>query len=456
MKLQLPIPIVTESEQYVLNCMLANPEEVPGISALVRSADFYDERNRAVFDAILWCHGQSAHLSAQMLANRLSELGQYSRIGGQPYISGVMIDHFCTMGTVEYHAKRVRDRAFRRSVIELCMEASDEFKDALIDDIGERAGELCSKLAQISVQNAPTIVSTVKTGVGSYLERIDQGGSNAISTGLTKFDQDYGGLPTQGVVVVLGVNGSGKSSLVGNWICQMSYRHGWSGLVHSYEMGSAASICMAASETGVQTMEHLRHGTIPTKEEMQKLMAFMDHDGSGRVRFSERSMTASEIYTQACVDATRGDRFLVIDYVQNLPRRDRQDEVSGISEACITAQRISKELKMLVILVSQMTLDTKRKAEPPKRDDGVGGAAIGNVADMTVGVYRPCLWETKENFTGANNWDDRRRQAGLYVLKNKFGRTGSVDVEFNGATFKFADQGTSDWEYGGGNMEVRD
>ena len=448
MKLALPTPSVGQSEALVLSCMFTNPEVIPELATSLSPAEFFDESNRAMYEAILHCHRLSADFSVQMIVDRLTAVGQLGRIGGTGFIQS-LLSLFCSTATLPYHIARVKDTAFRRGVIDLCLRAAEDAAEVNTTEARSMSADLCSQLARIASQNGPGSTTTIRTALGEFVNRIEQGEPNSISTGIEDFDNLIGGLPKQGVVVVLGVNGSGKSSLVGNWVCQLAYRHGLSGRVHSFEMGDAASICMAASETGVRAMDHLRRGTMPSGDEFRRLISFMDLEGSERVMFSDRALTAQEIYTQACADAVRGHKFVVIDYIQNLVRRDGQDATAAILEAAQVAQRISREHKMLVIVVSQMTLDAKRKAEPPKANDGIGGSSIGDVSDLTVGVFRPSLWESPESFNGGD-WETRKREASLHVTKNKFGPLGVVNVDFIGAEFKFRDiAGSATFTHGG-------
>lgn len=448
-KIALPPPAVADSERCLLHLLLRDPESVPAIRETVPVHALSESRHQVIYQAIVGVREQIATYDRKVVESALRQTGSLDFIGGSGYLDELHANWFSTHATLPYHCKRILDAWYRRRLIDLCQNVSDQAADLTQNEVQDLASDLAAQLGRIAAQNAPGSISTLRTGLGSLIDTIEQGRPTSISTGVRSFDAEFGGLPRQGVVIVLGVNGSGKSSLVNNWVCELALRHGLSGRVCSYEMGAAAVGCMASSETGVRVMEHMRNGSVPSPDEFRRLMEFQARDGTDKVVFEGKALTASELYNVSAVDVSRGHSFLVLDYIQSVTRRPGQEEADAIRETAQTLQRISKEFGLLVIAVSQMTLQAKRAAGPPQANDGIGGAAIGEVADMTIGVYRPCLWERPDAFDGSD-WNERKRQAELHVVKNKFGGLGIAHVEFDGPTFKFRDRPRDAWANGGG------
>jgi len=273
-------------------------------------------------------------------------------------------------------------------------------------------------------------------------------GETMTPTGLERFDAELGGIPNTGMVTFLGVPSSGKTSLAGQWVWQLA-SNGRGVRVYSSEMGPEnASASIASQVTGVSLHTHRRKGSEPTAEEWRELMKVETSSAAQRIHFSLRNMTAREMLAQAAADKRRGIDVVLVDYIQNIERPQREDgsiasEVETISEGCRILQRISRELGVLVLMVSQMTASSAREKRPPKMSDGVGAGAIQQASDMMIGVYRPSVFDEHEGAYDTMNegerWADRKAYTELHVLKNKFGMCGMVRATFAGHITRFSD-----------------
>jgi replicative DNA helicase len=275
----------------------------------------------------------------------------------------------------------------------------------------------------------------------SFMACFDSKEQRCLPLGLTSFDSEFSGLPKTGIVTVMGVPGSGKSSLINNIVPGLRRMGG--GRIYSYEMGPAnIAASVAGAEERVPLHHYARTNRVPNDEERARVGRFAESMRSSDIEICTDNPSVDEIYQRCVLDARRGARWIVVDYVQNLPRRDiHRNDTEAIADTCRTLQRIARELSMLVLVVSQLTAAAAREKKPPMKCDGVGGGAIEQVSDMMIGVYRPCVFESPNNFetAGEESWEERKRFATLSVLKNKFGPCGVATVRFNGEIMKFED-----------------
>lgn len=432
-------PASVEAEMSLVGSVLLDPKVLVDVQGVIDGHEFTDSACAHVYAATLAVWRRTGEIDLVMLQDELRRRGAYSDVEGEAFVTPGKLVNFAnavpSAANAIHYAKVVADNAFRRGFIAACDDASWQMHGA--ESPAATMSDLMGKLSVLTARGKRTGTTTMTEALDRYLAELEAEVEPVIRTGISAFDHVFGGIPSRGVVCVIGLPGSGKSSLVNNLVCELAFRRSRRGRVHSYEMGERASVTMAASESGVPLLERQILGVKLTKHEYIKLLEVRDRAEAEYVNFSTGHMAARDIYTMAAADHRNGISFTVIDYIQNLPRSERMTEAESIGETCRYAQRISREFDQLVMVVSQMTLASKREKRPPLASDCVGGGSIQDTADMVIGVYRPCLWENPNDYQG--DWAQRKQHVELHVLKNKFGKVGAVDATFKGEVFKFTD-----------------
>lgn len=156
----------------VLSAMLQDGDALVRAVELVDETMFYREGHRRVFKAALALHQNGAVVDPITLAEELERQGALQAAGGQEYI-GVLLYAIPTAANVEYHAKIVREKAFRRRLIqvaqELVVEAHESPADASeLIDLAEH------KVFQVSQQRGGEGFTRIKELLWPAMERIEQ------------------------------------------------------------------------------------------------------------------------------------------------------------------------------------------------------------------------------------------------------------------------------------------
>src|SRR5215471_11977747 len=84
--LSLP-PHSLQAEEAVLGSVLKNPASIVRVSDFLRPEDFYQQRNKHVFRAMLALFTDGQPIDYHSTADRLQQLGVYEASGGQLYLS---------------------------------------------------------------------------------------------------------------------------------------------------------------------------------------------------------------------------------------------------------------------------------------------------------------------------------------------------------------------------------
>jgi replicative DNA helicase len=431
-------PQDTTSERCLLCGMMLDPATIPAICAYARGEpDFYSEANRSIFRTIRQLHESGADADGAAVLTALNARGQLQAVGGYEYLEKVL-SSTCSGANWRHYLGLISAAARKRYLLDGCAQALhllerkasiEECLAAAVDGISRASAEL----------GAPKDVA-IKDAAGAVIADLEAGKPTLHPLGLDAFDREFGGVPAVGVTVALGVPGSGKSSLVAGFALRLA-ETGLGVRVFSYEMSAhsvTANLLSAKAEVCVN--EALRTGKRLAPVEMIDVGAAADAVSTLNLAFVDELLTARQVEDRAAIYAAQGVRVIVVDYIQNLPPSEPgQSDVARIEEACRVMQRIARRFGMCVLVVSQMTGAAAREDRAPHKSDGMGSAAIDQVSDCTIGVYRPVVFSPRDADETQEQWDARKREAQLHVLKNKKGPCGSVDVAFEGRWTKFMD-----------------
>ena len=120
----------------------------------------------------------------------------------------------------------------------------------------------------------------------------------------------------------------------------------------------------------------------------------------------------------------KGLSLVVVDYLQLVAARgrfgNRNEEVSSISRGM---KALAKELKVPVLVLSQLTRAPEREDRKPQLSDLRESGAIEQDADVVMFIHRP-------NFYKTDLPDEDRAKTDLIIAKQRNGPTGSVNFVF--------------------------
>jgi replicative DNA helicase len=122
------LPHNTEAEEAVLGSILIDQHAVQRISALLKPGDFYDERNRHVYEAMLDLSRNGTPPDFLAVCDLLERRGQLEGLGGMAYITD-LVNSTPTSIHAEYYAGNVARYAVRRQVIETATEIAAQAYD---------------------------------------------------------------------------------------------------------------------------------------------------------------------------------------------------------------------------------------------------------------------------------------------------------------------------------------
>lgn len=110
------IPFSDDAEQAVLGCMSLDADSVKIGQALLNSDDFYNQRNRLVFDAFVAVFQSGKVADVVTVSDYLKEKNNFEKVGGIDYIAQLTIS-VATSVRIKDYIKILKEKAYYRRKI---------------------------------------------------------------------------------------------------------------------------------------------------------------------------------------------------------------------------------------------------------------------------------------------------------------------------------------------------
>jgi len=383
------------------------------------------------------------------LMEDLSSHGVLEASGGVAYISQ-LADGLPRVTNVEHYARIVKEKAVLRSLIhsaaaiqEQALAAGDE-----ADTILDRAENAIFQLAEDRVRTGLIGIKEVVRDGFERLEKIFSEGRRitGLATGYAGLDNETAGLQPSELIILAARPSMGKTALALNIASNIALRHKQPVAIFSLEMSKESLLLrMLASEARVDAHK-FRTGHM-NRDDWGKITGTLATLGEAPIWIDD---SASSTVLEMGAKARRlvrdgGLSVMIVDYLQLVVPAgsgrgtNRQEEVAGMSRAL---KGLAKELKIPVIVLSQLTRAPEREDRKPQLSDLRESGAIEQDADVVMFINRP-------NFYKTDLPEEDRAKAELIIAKQRNGPTGTLNFVFLGRHTRFEEAAPDAWSSGG-------
>lgn len=215
---QQALPHSEEAERAVLGGCMLDGEGIHAVRGVLSARDFYSERHKLIYEAMLSLVDDGAGIDLRTLQARLEQRGHFELVGGLAYLSGLDLD-LPDVGRIQVYAEIVKERATRRRLIAL---SGRVIRDCM--DGGLSAGEAAEKLlagatAEVRGQlQGPGFLGGADV-LDAFLERIESGPRDITGsqTGIPAVDRIIRAMKRGTLWLYCARQGVGKTAL----LCQM-------------------------------------------------------------------------------------------------------------------------------------------------------------------------------------------------------------------------------------------
>jgi len=444
-----PLPHNLEAERSILGAILLDNHALNIAVERLRSEDFFLPQHRQIFERMVELGEKQQAIDTITLMEDLSRRGGLEAAGGVAYLSQ-LADGLPRVTNVEHYARIVKEKAVLRSLIHSTAAIQEQALAAgdAADVILDRAESAIFQLAEDRVKAGLIgVKELVKEGY-ERLEKIFSEGRRitGLATGYTELDNQMAGLQPSELVILAARPSMGKTALALNIAENVALRQRKPVAIFSLEMSKESLLLrLLASEarvdahkfrTGHLSQEDWRSKITPTLARLGEAPLWIDDSASATVL--EMGAKARRLMRD------RGLALVIIDYLQLIVptgisrSSNRQEEVSGISRAL---KGLAKELKIPVVVLSQLTRAPEREERKPQLADLRESGAIEQDADVVLFINRP-------NFYKSDLPEEERAKAELIIAKQRNGPTGVLNFVFLARHTRFEEAAPEAWPTG--------
>lgn len=426
------------AEQAVLGSIFLDPHKIHIASEYLTKDSFFKLSHGMLFNIMQDLSDKGDPIDPVSVKSALDSIGQFEQIGGMPFLAS-LINAVPTSAHIEHYSKVVAEKSRARKVIEDLSQSISSVYDGQKD-----LNEILSQ----TEQNLSTISSEAKKGFRPIIDVIDStqsildersqkvGDVTGTSTGFTDFDQITTGLHEDNLIIIAARPAMGKTAFALNIAQNVAKSSDKAVAIFSLEMGAESLVERMLSAEGLIPSYHVRTGNL-SESEWRRMISAQERLARGKIFIDDTAgIRISEIRSKAkrLAQENGGLGLIVIDYLQLIEGRGRENRQQEVSEISRQLKIIAKELKVPVIALSQLSRGVdQRNDKRPILSDLRESGSIEQDADIVAFLYREAYYKRDEQEEPDNVTE-------LILKKNRHGSLGTVQLYFLKEYAKFANK----------------
>ena len=227
-----------DSEHKILAACMNNMNSMLYVTNTLQSRDFYNEREKLVYDTILELAAEGQGVTETTVRQRLAEQGKLDAVGGQLAILDLSAHYISSVG-IENTVQFVKNQAIRHRLMEagLYIHESAVADDEDIDGLLDKTQAIIDRVADHRESDIVPVGEYTGDVVQALLDRVGQGDRvTGLVTGFADVDKILGGLQPGEILLVAGATGMGKTVFGVNVAQYAAIRQGIPTAILSLEM----------------------------------------------------------------------------------------------------------------------------------------------------------------------------------------------------------------------------
>ena len=428
-------PYNAVAEQSVIGSILMDRDCLASVIEYVRAEDFYDPRNKELFEAIMDLFNFDKPIDIITVAEQLRQRGTFEKIGGEIYLADIA-NAVSTSANVKYYAKIISDYAIRRRLIAvandisgLAYEGSEDIQKIL--DISEQ------KVFDVSENKNMSGFVGIRDLLSQSFAHVSEIASNpnnitGIPTGFTKLDDMISGLNKSNLILIAARPAMGKTSFALNIAHYAAMKAGAKVGIFSLEMSDEEIINRIWFSEALVPNNKIRSGNMQPND-WERLTVALSKLSSSNIYVDDTAAVSPMDMRAKCrrLMAEKGLDLVIVDHIQLMQssRRteNRQQEITEISRSL---KMLAKDLDIPVVALSQLSrASDSRTDKRPMLSDLRESGAIEQDADIVMMLYRDDYYNKDTEHPG---------EAEVIIAKNRSGSTGTVRLSWQGELTKFS------------------
>lgn len=417
-----------EAEMSVLGCIMLDRDALIKIGDVISADDFYDDRHKQIFEAILGLNEKNTSIDILTVTNWLEERHLLDKVGGSSYLTQ-LVNAVPSSAHITHYAFIVRKKGALRKLITAAGEITNlGFNEqGEMEDILDQAEQ---KLFNISQKHLKQNFISISHILHATFERIDElhrekGKLRGLATGYVDLDNLLGGLQKSDLVVLAARPSMGKTSLALDIMRHVAVNSKVPVGIFSLEMSKDQLVDRLLSSQSDVNLWKIRTGHL-NDDDFEKIGQAMGELSESPIFIDDAAgSNIMELRTKARrLHAENGVGLIVVDYLQLMEGRNQENRVQEVSEISRALKLLARELNVPVLALSQLSRGVESRPDKvPQLADLRESGSIEQDADVVMFIYREEMYKGK---------DARRPHiAEIHIKKHRNGPTGYIDLFFD-------------------------
>src|SRR5579883_2805102 len=443
--LERPLPQNLDAERSVLGAILIDNHALNTAIEKLKPEDFFHDAHRRIFNQMIQLGESQQGIDLITLSDQLRRKGELEAAGGAAYIAQ-LIDGAYRISNLDHYPRIIKEKSLLRNLIH----ATDSIKQTALDaeeDADSLLDRAESSIFQIAEDRIRTGLVSMKDVVDENMERlervINEGKQvTGLRTGYDDLDNLTSGLQPSELIFLAARPSVGKTSFALNIAENVTVQHQAPVAIFSLEMSKESLLMRLLASVARIDSHRFRTGRIRREDWRDMTHTLAQLSASPLWIDDSGSATVTEIGAKARrMKRDRGLSLVIVDYLQLIAARgrfsNRNEEVSSITRGL---KALAKELKIPVLVLSQLTRAPEREERSPQLADLRESGAIEQDADVVLFIHRPNVFKKKGEVT-----DEERAQTELKIAKQRNGPVDSIPFVFLGKFTRFEEAASGSW-----------
>lgn len=423
-----------EAENSVLGCLMLDKDAIIKIGDVVKANDFYDPRNRLIYEAVVELFEKNISIDILTVSNLLEEKKLLERGGGSSYLTD-LVNAVPSAAHVTYYAGIVRKKGTLRRLIESATQITSLAfgEEGEIENILDRAEQ---SLYEVSQQHLKQNFIPISTVLHETFERIDElhrkkGKLRGLPSGYVDLDRLLGGFQKSDLVILAARPSMGKTALSLDIMRSIATQQKVPVGIFSLEMSKDQLVDrLLSAQSGIDFWK-IRTGNL-NDDDFEKIGESMGTLSEAPIFIDDAAgSNIMEVRTKARrLKAEHDIGLIVVDYLQLMTGKNPDNRVQEVSEISRSLKILARELNIPVVALSQLSRGVENRPDKvPQLADLRESGSIEQDADVVMFIYREDMYKGKDS--------SRPNIAEIHVKKHRNGPTGQVDLYFDAERTSF-------------------
>ena len=435
------IDSVILAEQSLLGALMQEPEKLVEVKAAVDVEDFYDEKNKDIYNAILRLDEAEIIPDTTTIFEEINNSGAFKSMDASLYIVE-LYDITPSTRNIMHYANLVKRYSIYREIRSALLSSTEEMNqgnadiDSLTATLFDQVERAMERAKTSQFKNMKDVTNEVFQEIVARMS--GEGQNIAIPTGFSTLDQLVG--LGKGDLIILAARPSmGKTAFALNIALNVAGKNHRDEsekktvALFSLEMGADQLVSRMICSEGMLDSEKIKKGTLDN-DDMMKLETAVHFLNQKNIFIEDSAFIKVNEVKAKCklLKNEHGLDLIVIDYLQLLQgskRTDnRQQEVSEISRSL---KQMARELECPVIALSQLSRSVEsRHDKRPMMSDLRESGSIEQDADIVSFLYRSDYYRSEDADGNEVQEPSDVSTVEVIVAKNRNGQTGTAELAF--------------------------